>query len=183
VDVQTGEVFSQEQKGQRPQPSAAEWNGDFDATSAGAAMTRATYPHWWPRAYTTTPLPRPPGVSGRLVYDRLLLRRLLAAEVSKASRAASSWRTSGVLNAALGNWLGAVDDLSRAVGLARDNDEVRYYHGLVSLIIRDFPTATKDFVALSPQFKNQADDGLKNVEILKGERKKGIGSHRAKPEQ
>lgn len=175
VDAYTGELYPRSGRTEK-ESAIVEWNGDFDPGSSGAQMSQSSYRYWWPRAYATTPLPRPAGVFGRLVYDRALLRRQLAAESAKTSRTASSWKTSGVLRAVLGDWLGAVDDLAQALTLAPDDDEIKYYRGLMLLVIRDFQSAVSHFKGLSSKFKQQSDDGLKNVAILKGQQKRELGA-------
>jgi len=176
VDAQTGELYQQIGRVPPKQSQIVEWNGDFDPTSSAAEMSRSQYSYWWPRAYTTTPLPRPPGVIGRIVYNRALLRASLQEESSRTSRNASSWRSSGVLQCVLGNWLKAIEDLDQAVQLAPHNDEFRYYRGLISMYIRDFASATSDFKGLSSQFEQQSDEGLRTLAILRGEQKRELSA-------
>jgi hypothetical protein len=107
------------------------------------------------------------GRDGRVVYDEELLRPMLMKERARQARDASSWSKSGVIEAVLGDWLGAGDDLDRAVSMQPANSEYRYYRSVVSIAVRDFDAALSDLRELSPEFKAKASEGARIIGMLK----------------
>jgi hypothetical protein len=144
--------------------SEAQWNGGFDEKSIDALLSRSEHSYWWPYCYRNA--------QSRYIYNRKLLRAKLLEEQRKANRSASSWLTSGILNAALGNWIAAADDLAKASSMEPENSDYRFYRVLVLLVIRDLETASFEVKQLREGNKHN-DDALNYLKILRGEEKAG----------
>jgi len=145
VDAETGALYTVTGKGDGEEYVEVEelreppWEGFFESQSPEADASRSVHPSWWPRAYK--------GKDAWMVYNRRLLESGLKKEAS-GTRDASSWHTLGIIDAALGNWIQALDNLDEAVNLDSRNDSYRYDRAIVSLIIRDFEAATADLATV-----------------------------------
>ena len=107
-------------------------------------------------------------MNGRFIYNRKLLATEIKAQSSRPNRPSSSWKTTGILSCALGNWTQAIDDLSNALKIDPNNEECRYDRGMIYLIVRDFENATADFQTLSAEFRQRVGDPNLIVAMMKG---------------
>jgi hypothetical protein len=107
------------------------------------------------------------GPDGHVVYDQDQINSALIKEGIRAARNASSWATSGVMKAAVADWLGAGDDLDRAVNMERNNSQRRYYRSIISVAVRDFGAASSDLRDLGPDLKAKASEATRIIETLK----------------
>lgn len=132
VDAQTGELYRL--KGEdtfqpiNPQQKATkkEWNGGYDETSPLARINIGYSCDPW--AYWNPEM-------ADFIYNRDLLQEELHKEKSKASRSASSWMTSGIIQCVLGRWVDAIDDLSRAIQMEPQTNSLRFYRGLILMAV------------------------------------------------
>ena len=166
VDAQSGELY-RPLTAEKMQPlpvdqsvTQTEWNGGFDQQSTVALLERSQHYYWWPRAYRDDE-------QQRYVYNRGLLQQELRDEFAKAGRNAASWLTTGVLHDALGEWLGGLDDLTKALKLNPQDRDTRFVRGLTYLIIRDLDKAASDFGDL-PESDQRKSGNLDLVQILRG---------------
>lgn len=145
VDAQTGQVYRLEEdgkelKGVTMSGSAVmskEWNGGFVEDSTEAIIGRSDSPYMWPNCYRDM-------ISAGYVYNFQHLKESLRKEEAKSDRPASSWMTTGIINAALGNWGKGISDLNKAVELEPQSQNFKECRGFLSLVIRDFETAEAD---------------------------------------
>lgn len=171
VDAQTGELYSRIAD-KEAEPIAltklpyTEWNGGFDKESA--IMKGKIDYYLWPRGYKSD--------EGWTIYNRNHLKTLLREEESKPIRSASSWMTTGILHAVLGNYVEAIDNLSEAIQKEPKNPDYLFYRGFCFLIIRDLQKASSDFHSF-PQDYKERDDFLKYLKVFKGEKESDLLSH------
>lgn len=166
VDARTGELYRL--KGQdtfqpiNPQQKTTkkEWNGGYDETSPLARLDIGYSCE--PRAYWDSKI-------ANFIYNRDLLQEELHKEKSKASRSASSWMTSGIIQCVLGRWVDAIDDLSRAIQMEPQTDSLRFYRGLILMAVRDLDNAASDFQSL-PVGDKDRDRSIEYLSILQGKK-------------
>jgi len=161
VDAQTGEIYRLGSDGGKGVPLAGaamapkEWDGGFKEDSTEALIGRSDNPHLWPHCYREM-------IIGGYVFNRKLLNGDRQKEEAKPGRPASSWMTTGIINAALGNWGQGISDLNKAIELEPQTQNFRECRGFLSLVIRDLDTADVD---IQPDAKGK--EAVEPTEIFK----------------
>ncbi|MFA6215103.1 MAG: hypothetical protein WC768_00870 [Patescibacteria group bacterium] len=170
VDAQTGEIYrltGDRVKGEPLSGATAapkEWSGGFDEKSIEALVGRSENQHWWPHCYQDVEMMS-------YVFNRKLLKEELQKVEAKPDRSAASWMTSGVLNAALGNWGKSISDLNKGLELDPSNQACRDCRGFISLIVRDLDTAESD---MKPQAAGKSPvEPTEMTSVLRGKSDSG----------
>ncbi|MBS0198085.1 MAG: hypothetical protein JSR77_15130 [Planctomycetes bacterium] len=172
IDAYSGELY-RPSEGDRLQPFEAnqprlwkEWDGGFDAESADAKAGKQEAEYLWPRAYAAS--------RGGYVYNRARLQADIGIEEDRAERAAASWMTSGLLQAALGDWVKADRDLTKAIELDPESDVCHQARGLAYLVIRDLNRAEADFEKVKDA--KERGECLTYVATCRGTRRRELAS-------
>jgi formylglycine-generating enzyme required for sulfatase activity len=81
--------------------------------------------------------------AGPFVYDNAYIRAQIVALQRHPTRTASSWFSTGVMYAAVGNWDRAINDVTQGLEMEH-RAEWRYVRAILLLAVRDFDAAEQD---------------------------------------